>query len=293
MEHTEVRQGLKLRFWGVRGSIPTADDDKLKVGGNTPCIAIQYGNEPPVIIDAGTGLRQLGLHLSTLRQEFVRASILFSHFHWDHIQGLPFFTPLYSERVQLDMYAGVPVAALRKTLEGQMKEPYFPVPFAAAHSRRVYHEVEASGCTIGSLKVVPVPLNHPGGATGYRIDSPEASIIYVSDHEHGRREIDDRIASQAAGCDLLIYDAHFTPEEYPHFIGWGHSTWLEGTKLAHRAGIGKLVLFHHSPSRTDEEAQLLLSHSRQEFSSTQLACENQEISLAQGIYAAASEGLQN
>jgi phosphoribosyl 1,2-cyclic phosphodiesterase len=290
MEHVEVRPGLRIQFWGVRGSTPTADEDKIGIGGNTPCIAVQYANEPLVIIDAGTGLRCLGQHLNTPEHESVRVSILFSHFHWDHIQGLPFFPLLYSERAQLDLYSGVPVDALRETLEGQMKEPYFPVPFAAAQSRRVYIQVQAQGCEIGSLSVLPVKLNHPSGATGYRINSPEGSIIYVSDHEHGRTEIDDRIANDASGSDLMVYDAHFTPDEYPQFKGWGHSTWLEATKLANRAGVGRLLLFHHSPSRTDTAAQLLLAQARHEFSSTDLARENHEISLAPGIGAGASEG---
>lgn len=287
MEQVEVRQGLKIQFWGVRGSIPTPEKDKLRVGGNTPCVALQYASEPPVIIDAGTGLRVLGVHLSSSLREPFRASILFSHFHWDHIQGLPFFPFLYSEKAELDLYAGVAVDALRATLEGQMMEPYFPVPFAAARARRQYRQVERHGCEIGSLRIRPVHLNHPGGATGYRVDSPNGSMIYVSDHEHGKAEIDNRIVEDARGADIMIYDAHFTPEEYPQFIGWGHSTWLEGAKLADRASVGRLLLFHHSPSRTDHAAGRVLTQAREEFSATDLACENQEISLASGSHRAA------
>jgi ribonuclease BN (tRNA processing enzyme) len=176
---------------------------------------------------------------------------------------------------------------LRATLEGQMMEPYFPVPFAAARARRQYLQVGDHGCEIGSLRIRPVRLNHPGGATGYRVDSPNASMIYVSDHEHGKTEIDDRIVKNAAGADIMIYDAHFTPDEYPQFAGWGHSTWLEGAKLADRASVGRLLLFHHSPSRTDHAAGRVLTEAREEFATTDLACENQEILLASGNHRAA------
>jgi phosphoribosyl 1,2-cyclic phosphodiesterase len=283
VEHIDVRRGLKVEFWGVRGSIATPENDKLRLGGNTPCVVLQYADEPPVIIDAGTGLRHFGAHLKTSGGEPFLASILFSHFHWDHIQGLPFFPPLYSDESELDVYAGVAVDVLRAVLEGQMGEPYFPVPFAAARSRRRYRQMQGQGCEIGSLRVKPVPLNHPGGATGYRIDSPNGSVIYVSDHEHGISEIDDRIAIDAYAADVVIYDAHFTPEEYPKFVGWGHSTWLEGTRLAHRANVGRLLLFHHSPSRADNAADAILEQARHKFSATDLASENYEIVLCSGV----------
>jgi len=122
-------------------------------------------------------------------------------------------------------------------------------------------------------------LNHPGGASGYRIDSPAGSIIYVSDHEHGIAEIDDGIARHAAGTDVLIYDAHFTPDEYERFQGWGHSTWLEATRLANRAGVGQLFLFHHNPSRKDREMPEILAEARREFAATEVARENQPIIL--------------
>ncbi len=137
----------------------------------------------------------------------------------------------------------------------------------------------AQGCQIGSLNITPVRLNHPGGAFGYRIDSPAGSIIYVSDHEHGIAEIDDAIAVHATGADLLIYDAHFTPAEYERYQGWGHSTWLEATRLANRSAVGELVLFHHNPTRNDREMPEILAEARKEFAATEIARENQPIIL--------------
>jgi phosphoribosyl 1,2-cyclic phosphodiesterase len=174
---------------------------------------------------------------------------------------LPF---LYSDKAELDLYSGVAADELRSILEGQMNQPYFPVPFVAAVSKRQYKQV-AGECEIGSLRIRPVRLNHPGGATGYRIDSPGGSLIYVSDHEHGKTDIDDRIVQDAAGADIMIYDAHFAPEEYPPFMGWGHSTWLEGAKFADRAGVGRLLLFHHGPSRTDQAARAVDTSSQEIF----------------------------
>jgi len=279
MDHLNNGDRLRIQFWGVRGSTPAAEAAMTGVGGNTPCIALNYGLEPVVIIDGGTGLRLLGLNLNSSDAGLFEASILFSHFHWDHIQGLPFFPPIYSEHARLNLYSGVSAAALEQILQNQMRDPYFPIPFSTARSRRHFSQVTAKGCQIGSLRISPVHLNHPGGATGYRIDSPAGSLIYVSDHEHGVSAVDDRIAEDAAGADLLIYDSQFTPTEYPNFKGWGHSTWLEGTRLAIRAGIKQLLLFHHSPSRTDKDVAEVVAQARQEFPATNAACENRVIFL--------------
>jgi phosphoribosyl 1,2-cyclic phosphodiesterase len=271
---------LTIRCWGVRGSIPTPDKNKLRVGGNTPCIALQYGSEPQVIIDAGTGLRLLGIDLSSTEDQPVEANILFSHFHWDHIQGLPFFGPIYSPHSRFKLYSALSAEKLEHILGSQMKSPYFPVSYSSVRAQFEYNQVGANGCEIGSLMIRPVQLNHPDGAWGYRVDSPAGSVIYVSDHEHGVAAIDEMIAREASGVTLLIYDAHFKPEEYPRFKGWGHSTWLEGTRLAQRAGADHLLLFHHSPFRKDQEFGTILKEARQEFRATELAREDRSIRLS-------------
>lgn len=278
--HTGSGNQLKVEFWGVRGSVPTPERAKLTLGGNTPCTVLQYNTEPFVIIDGGTGLRPFGLSVGCGPRRLMRASLLFSHFHWDHIQGLPFFGPVYSDFAQLSFYSTRPTDELRAVLEVQMSNPYFPLPMSSARAVQEYFQIPAQGSEIGSLNITPVTLNHPGGASGYRINSPAGSVIYVSDHEHGIAEIDDAIAKQAAGADLLIYDAHFTPAEYESHKGWGHSTWLEATKLANRAAVGQLILFHHSPSRKDREIPQILENARKEFAATEIARENQPIILS-------------
>lgn len=271
---------LKIEFWGVRGSSPTPHTDKLATGGKTPCTVLQYGSEPLVIIDAGTGLRSLGVNLHGGERNVLQASILFSHFHWDHIQGLPFFGPIYSQHANIQLYSTRRTDRLRNILEVQMSDPYFPLPLHSAPGLRGYSQIHPSGCHIGSLTITPFPLNHPGGASGYRFDSPAGSAVYVSDHEHGNSEIDDAIAEHAAGADLMIYDAHFTPAEYERYKGWGHSTWLEGAKLANRARAGGLILFHHSPDRSDWEISKILTEARREFAATEVARENRPIFLS-------------
>lgn len=279
-DQTGSGKRLKLEFWGVRGSVPTAESDKLSAGGNTPCTVLQYGSEPIVIIDAGTGLRSLGTQLNCRETNILQASILFSHFHWDHIQGFPFFGAIYSPYANLQLYSTRRADTLRKILELQMSDPYFPLPLNSTPALRSYNQVPPRGCKIGSLIITPVRLNHPGGASGYRVDSPAGSVIYVSDHEHGVSEIDDSIAEHAAGADVLIYDAHFTPAEYERFKGWGHSTWLDGGRLANRAAVGQLILFHHSPERKDRDLAAILTEARQEFGSTEIARQNQPIFLS-------------
>jgi phosphoribosyl 1,2-cyclic phosphodiesterase len=283
MEQLESGDQLTIEFWGVRGSIPTAEKDKLDVGGNTPCVVIQFNQEPYVIIDGGTGLRVFGTKMCQDSPGMLRASILLSHFHWDHIQGIPFFGPIYSENAELKFYSTLGPNDLKRTLEGQMKAPYFPVPMSSAPSRREYLQVPDSGCEIGSLSIRPVRLNHPGGAFGYRIDSSAGSLIYVSDHEHGIEDIDAAIVHHANGADLLIYDSQYTPSEYLGHKGWGHSTWLEGTRLANRAQVGRLVLYHHNPFRLDGETAGILMEARKEFAETEIAREKLSIVLSKDM----------
>lgn len=278
--HTGSGNQLKVEFWGVRGSTATPERAKLALGGNTPCTVIEYNTEPVVIIDGGTGLRSFGLSLACGPQNTVRASLIFSHFHWDHIQGLPFFGPMYSDFAQLSFYSTLPADELRAILELQMSKPYFPLQMSSTRATQEYIQMPAQGSQIGSLKVSPFPLSHPGGASGYRIDSPAGSLIYVSDHEHGITEVDDNIVERARGVDLLIYDAHFTPTEYERFKGWGHSTWLEATRLANRAAVGQLLLFHHSPGRKDREMPDILAEAQREFAATEVARENQPVILS-------------
>jgi phosphoribosyl 1,2-cyclic phosphodiesterase len=270
---------LAIKFWGVRGSIPTPRSDFLGVGGNTSCLEIA-GGDTRLIIDAGSGIRELGeLLVGQASGRTMPIDLLLTHFHWDHIQGIPFFAPLFSEEAHVSFYTGKPVTAIKETLEGQMSRPYFPVPFEAVAANREFHDLHGETLSSGAARIRPFPLNHPQGACGYRIEAGSATVVHVSDHEHGDAAIDTGIRDYATGADVLIYDAQYTPEEYSVKRGWGHSTYVEGASVARDAGVKQLILFHHDPRHNDGFMSGLLEQARRHFENTELAREGWTIRL--------------
>jgi len=242
---------IKLKFWGVRGSTPTPQLDNLSYGGNTSCLELRLPDNQSIIFDGGSGLRNLG---STLLKEANGANldlkVFLTHFHWDHIQGIPFFAPLFlpGNRVTFHSHCN---GSLEEVLEGQMSRPYFPIDLASVAARREFVDLDSQAVSFSGITVRPFPLNHPQGAVGYRIEAGKTVIVYATDLEHGHPQLDSVLRDFAAGADLLIYDAQYTPEEYEKYRGWGHSTWAEGVKVARDAGAKQLLLFHHDPSHND------------------------------------------
>jgi phosphoribosyl 1,2-cyclic phosphodiesterase len=264
---------LQLRFWGVRGSIPTPLAANLGHGGNTSCIQILDPADPTTIFlfDAGTGIHSAG---RTLGHDTAHNIHLFlTHFHWDHIQGLPNFAPLFAPHNTLTFYSSHGRHELRRILQAQMAAPYFPVEFDDLASKHHFEHLEHSAAQINGLTIESFALHHPGGATGYRISRGNSTIVYATDHEHGNPAADARLLAAAANADILIYDAQYTPELYPHRIGWGHSTWLEASKLATRANVKQLVLFHHDPHHNDAALEAIVTQARQHFPNTTAATE--------------------
>jgi phosphoribosyl 1,2-cyclic phosphodiesterase len=251
---------ISVRFWGVRGSIPSPGEQTRKFGGNTPCVEMTVGGER-LIFDLGSGARALGQTITAPG----RASIFMSHYHWDHLQGLPFFTPIFDPRNHFTFYgASREGRSVKEILAGQMVQPYFPVTaemvFRAQVDYRDFHE--GTRLELGGAKITAIELNHPGGNLGYRIDYRGKSVVYATDIEHGSA-LDERFYAFARGTDLLIYDAMYTEDEYlgragPPKTGWGHSTWQAAIQAADRAEAKKLVLFHHEPTRNDEDMEKLL-----------------------------------
>ncbi|MEZ4236037.1 MAG: MBL fold metallo-hydrolase [Myxococcota bacterium] len=244
---------LTVRFWGVRGSTPTPGPRYQRYGGNTSCVEVRHGPHL-LILDAGTGLRELGLSLPT--DPPLDADLLLTHTHLDHIGGLPFFGPIYETANRFVLWAGhlAPERTLEGVLHEFMADPVFPIPPSrfAAHVR--YRDFKA-GEVLHPREGVVVrtgPLNHPNRATGYRIEAGGRSVCYVTDTEHRDGERDADIVALVQGADVLIYDSTFSDEEYPRFRGWGHSTWQEGVRLADAARVAQLVVFHHDPSHDDE-----------------------------------------
>jgi phosphoribosyl 1,2-cyclic phosphodiesterase len=264
---------LQVRFWGVRGSIPTPQPENLGFGGNTTCIEVRQRDGPVLVIDGGTGLRYLGM---ALMREFagrnLSLKLLMTHFHWDHIQGLPFFAPLYNPLNEVTFYSDRPQQELRDILEGQMSKPYFPVPFEHLAAQHRFGQIHPS-VQFGDLTVRSFAMNHPQGACGYRFECGGAVVVHACDLEHGEEKLDRILRQHAADADLLIYDAQYTPQEYESKRGWGHSTWREAVRLAREVNVKRLVLFHHDPGHDDRFMSQLETQARAEFEHLEAARE--------------------
>jgi phosphoribosyl 1,2-cyclic phosphodiesterase len=241
-----------VRFWGVRGSIACPGPDYVKYGGNTSCLEIRCDGRL-LIFDGGTGLRELGDMLQA--EQPLDADIFFTHTHVDHINGVPFFRPLFDKQNRFTVSAGhlEDAVGLRTVLGQLMEAPIFPVPLEIFGAKMDFRDFEF-GDTLkprAGIKVRTAELNHPNGATGYRVEHGGKSICYVTDTEHREGELDPNILGLIDGTDIFIYDATYTDEEYPNYAGWGHSTWQEGMRLADAAKVETYVIFHHDPSHDD------------------------------------------
>jgi len=268
-----------LTFWGVRGSIPTPKPDCLGYGGNTTCLELRLPSGEILIFDGGTGVNGLGDSLmQRANGECLRLAFFLTHFHWDHIQGIPFFAPLYSPRNEVTFYSFPDAAHTREVLEGQMTVPYFPVNFGFLPAKRNFEQTANRPLEFSGTRVHAFPMNHPQQAYGYRVEHGGAVLVFASDLEHGNPELDRVLRQQAEGADVLIYDAQFTPEEYETRRGWGHSTWLEATRVAREVGAKRLILFHHAPEHRDSTMDEILQHAREHFPNTEVARERSQIS---------------
>ncbi len=284
---------MKVRFWGVRGSIPVPGRSTNRYGGNTSCVEVRPRGDWPIIIDAGTGLRRLGKQLMDDRfgDGAGTAHILISHTHWDHIQGMPFFSPLYHKGNRLHVFARQQSDThLKAVFASQTEDPYFPVPLTALEADVEFHElVEGARFAIGRTQVACTRLNHPWVAMAYRLDVDGASVVYASDtapftdilleHEFVSKppavgaplppSLADKLTAMHAalvamcrGADLLIYDTQFTGDEYRQRPHWGHSTPEDALLIARQAGIKTLCLFHHAPMRSDDAQDAILAATR-------------------------------
>jgi phosphoribosyl 1,2-cyclic phosphodiesterase len=266
---------MRVRFWGVRGSTPTPQAENLKFGGNTSCLEITTPSGECLIFDAGSGIRALGQKLMDQADGApIHANIFLTHFHWDHIQGLPFFAPIYGAQNSVSFHSGRTGRDLQEALEGQMTQPYYPIDLAQVAARRGFSELEAgTDLEIAGALIRPFALNHPQGASGYRIQCGKSVVVYATDYESGVSELDAILLDHAQDADILICDAQYTPAEYDCHRGWGHGTWLETTALARKAGAKQLVLFHHDPSHDDHIMARIQTEARTEFANTAAAWE--------------------
>ena len=265
---------MKVKFWGVRGSIPSPGPQTARYGGNTTCIEVRTDDGSLIILDAGTGIFPLAQSL--LGQMPLAAHVFITHSHWDHIQGLPFFTPLYAggNRVRIHgAYDIVSGRGIEQVMDVQLQYSYFPVREAEMNAAIEYDTLTVGqSVAVGDALVTGALLNHPVVDLGYRVDCNGKSLFFTGDHEpyaniyqpedegYGeyQRLIDDkqqRVDEALAGVDILIADCSYTAAEYPAKRGWGHGTFESSIELARRAGVGRLVCTHHEPTRTDDDLE--------------------------------------
>ena len=268
---------MELRFWGVRGSIPTPGHHTLKVGGNTTCLSLELDGYI-FVFDSGTGIRRLGRYLEEAERSSWRGSLFLTHYHWDHIQGLPFFEPAFRGENRFVIYGEQKKgASIEEILSEQMQSPYFPVSLEALSGLVTFVELRAG------MEIEPVPgttlrtirLSHPNDVLGYRFEGPQGSFCFITDHEHPTEGLTEAVVEFARGANVLIHDAQYTPEEkYGPKDGWGHSSWEEAAFTASEAGVSILYLTHHDPGRTDDELDKILYQAREVFPRTEIAKES-------------------
>ncbi len=282
---------FQLQFWGVRGSIACPGPATLRYGGNTPCLEVRVGGQR-LIFDAGTGIRLLGQQLAQAQP--VVGHIFFSHSHWDHIQGFPFFSPAFVPGNRFDIYGGMmpDSPSIEQRLNHQMMDPNFPVPLNIMAADLYFHNLPAGEVLqLGEVQVEIGQLNHPGGAYGYRVSWQGRSIAYITDTEHRPQQLDANVLKLIDRADLFIYDCTYTDAEYHDLktskVGWGHSTWQEGVRLATAAQAQELVIFHHDPSHDDEFMDQVGQEAAQLFPRVTVAQEGMVFDLMANSYAAA------
>ncbi len=260
-----TKSDFEITFWGVRGSLPVPGPHTIKYGGNTSCVQVQIGQRL-FIMDAGTGIHHLGQHLLQGKNP-ICGEIFISHTHWDHIQGFPFFAPAFIKGNRFILYGQSKVnSTFADLMRGQMTYQHFPVSLGELGANIEFQELDSgSHLDLGDgIRLRTVHTNHPNGSLAYRLDYDGRSCSYITDTEHYSC-VDPRLIDFAKNTDLMIYDSNYTDEEYPRYLGYGHSTWQEAIKLAQAAKVRKLALFHHDKARRDEEMEKIEREAQSSF----------------------------
>ncbi len=266
---------LRVRFWGTRGSIPTPGSNTVRYGGNTPCVELRTEGGWLIILDAGTGIRELGRNLLERSNGApIKGDIFLTHAHWDHIQGIPFFAPIFGQGNHFRIWGSQSLeSSVGKVVRDQMSPVVFPVTFEELNATIDFQDLATGSVTKGTgYEVTAHAVQHPGGALGYRFSEPGGrgkALVYVSDNELAEHERYIGGAEWRKGmvefvrdAGVLIHDTTYTTEEYDHHRGWGHSTYADAVELALEGKVGTLVLFHHEPRRTDDQLEHCLAQCR-------------------------------
>ncbi len=247
---------MEVTFYGVRGSCPCSGDEYFKVGGNTSCVLVSSEGEDPLILDLGTGLRALGESLqrkSRFEGRPLRATALLTHLHFDHILGLPFFSPFRDPGATMEVHGPRQPDGLHRTLLQVVQPPFFPIRLTEFRGQIRFHDTDEGELVVGGAKISARVVPHVGTTLGYRIECEGRVLAYIPDHQAppDRFSVDERVLELCRGADLVIHDAQYTDAEYVEYADWGHSTFAYAVRVAAEAGARRLVLFHHDPRHTD------------------------------------------
>ena len=273
---------VRVRFWGVRGTIPSPGPNTVKIGGNTACIDLLTSDQQLVIIDAGSGIRQLGKSLLGEYPHRIMGTMLFSHTHWDHIQGFPFFTPAFIRQNRFVVIGQKKIGQrLENILADQVVQPYLPFGYQALEADLIVKEIhDGERMIIGDDTAIQArELDHPGGCLGFRVENRDITFAYCSDTTHRDDDLNENVLQLAQNADLLVHDAQYTPEQKVLYPNYGHSSWQDAAQVAAEANVNALALFHHDPDATDDELLVALEATRKLFPRTFLAREGLTVDL--------------
>ena len=250
---------LQVRVHGVRGSMPNPDPSVAGYGGDTLCIEIDTADSSHrLLVDAGTGIRKVDVPTGEDKAG-IEVDLLLSHFHLDHLAGLPFFTPIYQPQHTIRFYGRAEGMTVHEAIDGALRPPWFPVPVCDSPSKKTFTDLDGEPFEIEGFRITPIWLHHPQGVTGYRIESDDRVIVVATDHESGDPDADDRLVDAARGANLLVHDAQYIEADYAEHAGWGHSTWRRAIESAERAGVERLLMVSHDIHRTDAELDAIVA----------------------------------
>ena len=262
-----------IKFWGVRGSNPTPDKDKMQFGGDTSCVEIRTKNNDLIILDMGSGLRKLGAKIIADDSYSSEINIFLSHYHWDHIMGFFYFAPLYNEKFTVNIYGFNNEVRMEDLSKQLINKAFWPVEESMYKANINFIELEQSSNNLKTLDINDTKISysdhtHPGGANSFRIETGNKKIVYVTDCEHSNGELNKNVLNIAKDCDFLIHDSHFTVRDLPNHIGWGHSSWKQSADIAILSRVKQLILFHYSPDYNDEQIKEIEMNAQKKFINT-------------------------